>query len=408
MPEEKEDESMVEKRPSALKGSRVERDPLMGSPVAVHPNKQARIDEVPAWVGGVGGGSAGGKDGVVVAAGSAERAGPEVVAAGSGENGVASVEDAGKIGGQASGSIPGSGPAPQALPGQVPFFPGQGPPGFETGSYGPNWGKGGGQGFPYGYSQNFGSMPYPQVPNGPSISDLMDEVRAGNLNVNSKFQILQNQLSAFQVELAAIKTEMVTNTRFEEWQTRIVKLETEIAGTGAGTDSKAVQALTLQLDRLDPAKKCLAIHGLIEINLTLRSQLLNGFVGASEGCPLPIGIDHIQKGRAGERVPTKVSLIEFRSNSDREKAFNLLKDRDLKNADGSKLTCKRARTSFQKQRNDELITAEKLLKEKHESPSDVKINWQERSVDIKEVAAFLQNRNSTTGKFTDPFLALNK
>jgi len=123
MPEAKEDESMVEKRRSALKGSRVERDPLMGSPVAVHPNKQARIDEIPAWVGGVGGGGAGGKDGVDMAAGSVERAGPEVVA-GSGEDGVASVENAGKTGGQASGSIPGSGPAPQA------FFSWSRAPGF--------------------------------------------------------------------------------------------------------------------------------------------------------------------------------------------------------------------------------------------------------------------------------------
>lgn len=336
-----------------------------------------------------------------------EESAEAVAMEGSGGHGGASTGEVGPIGAQAFGPIPGSGPVSQGFPGQVPFFPGQGPPGFEVGAYGPNWGKGSGQGFPYGYSQNAG-MPYPQVPPGPSIADLMDEIRSSNSNINSKFQILQNQLSEFQVELTAIKTEMVTNSRFEEWQARVVKLETEIAGAGAATDSKAVQALTLQLDRLDPAKKCLAIHGLIETNLTLRSQLLNGLVGASEGCPLPIGIDHIQKGRAGERVPTQVSLIEFRSNADREKAFNLLKDRDLKNGDGSKLTCKRARINFQKQRNDELIAAEKLLKEKHDSPADVKINWQERSVEVKEAPVFLQNRNSTTGKFTEPFLALNK
>ena len=145
---------------------------------------------------------------------------------------------------------------------------------------------------------------------------------------------------------------------------------------------------------MDPAKKCLAIHGLIETNLTARSQLLNGFVGTAVGCPLPIDIDHIQKDRAGERAPTKVSLIEFRSNTEREKAFNLWKDRDLKNDDGSKLTCKCARTNFQKQRNDELIAAEKLLKEKHDSPSDVKINWQDHSVEVKEAPVFFQNRNS--------------
>jgi hypothetical protein len=172
MPEN--DEEMSEKRPSALKGTRV--DPLMGSPVSVPPAKQARIDDVQAWVG-----NAGGKAGDGAVDGLAERVCPEVGAAGS----VADEALFGESVGEASSrglvsQILGAGSVPQVVPGQVPFFPGQGPPGFETGPYGPNWGKGGGHGFFHGYSQAPGSMPYPAVPGSPSISDLMAEVRAGN------------------------------------------------------------------------------------------------------------------------------------------------------------------------------------------------------------------------------------
>jgi hypothetical protein len=145
---ENEDAEMTEKRSSALKGSRVQREPLRGSPISAPVNKQARIDEVQAWVGKPGGGSAGGKVGDGVAGGSAERVSAELVAEDPGEDGGAFVGSVGATGSQGLGlPVLDADTVTQVLPEQISLLPGQGPPGFEVGSYGPNWGKGGGQGF---------------------------------------------------------------------------------------------------------------------------------------------------------------------------------------------------------------------------------------------------------------------
>ena len=168
-----------------------------------------------------------------------------------------------------------------------------------------------------------------------------------------------------------------------------------------------MQALTLQLDRLDPAKKCLAIHGIVDVNLDVRTKHLEKLFADVPGCPIPLSIDHVHKGKAGERTPTKVSLVEFRSNTDREKAFNLVKDLEFKDDSGSKLACKRARTNLQKTRNDALVEAEGFLKKKVDVPGDIKIDWKNRQVVTKDdVPAFVQQRGESSGSYQSVFSKL--
>ena len=116
--------------------------------------------------------------------------------------------------------------------------------------------------------------------------------------------------------------------------------------------------------------------------------------------------DHIHRGKAGERSVTKVSLVEFRCNADREKAFELTKGLDFKDGSGAKLGCKRARTNLQKQRNDALIGAEKALKEKLGIPGDVKIDWENRRVVSKGEPAFEQKRGEASGIYLSQFVTL--
>ena len=85
-----------------------------------------------------------------------------------------------------------------------------------------------------------------------------------------------------------------------------------------------------------------------------------------------------------------------------------MKDRTFKNGDGSQLGCKRARTNLQKQRNDELVSAEKVLKEKHGQADKVKINWQERRIEVDSEPVFVQSRDANSGKYLPPFSNLNK
>ena len=87
--------------------------------------------------------------------------------------------------------------------------------------------------------------------------------------------------------------------------------------------------------------------------------------------------------------------------TDREIAFKLLGNKDLKDATEAKIVCKRARTAQQKQRNDVLIKALEALKT-HNVGSDVKINWQERRIDVNNSPAFVQSRDSSSGSFLPP------
>ena len=86
-------------------------------------------------------------------------------------------------------------------------------------------------------------------------------MRAGTQNNDSKFQMLQGQVASFQTELASMKAEMVTQSQLGELQSRVSKLENTPTG---GPDPRS---LTLQLDRLDPAEKSLATHGVTDLNM---------------------------------------------------------------------------------------------------------------------------------------------
>ena len=266
---------------------------------------------------------------------------------------------------------------------------GPAPPGFVPAGFPPG-----------GFQTGAGVGPYPAGFGGqPSLAELFNEVRAGKQNVENKFAALQNQISGFQAELSHIKGEMVTESQFEGLQGRVTKIE-------AGSDNAQLQALRVQLNRLDPATKTLAIHGIEDTNLARRTKSLEEMFAGIPECPVIMAIDHIHKGKRDERIPTKVSLIEFRSNGDREKALKKLEDRDLKDSTGSKLTAKRARTNLQKQRNDLLIKAESLIKVKHRQLDEVKINWRESQVVVKNVPAFCQDKEGSSGSFLPPFTDL--
>ena len=80
--------------------------------------------------------------------------------------------------------------------------------------------------------------------------------------------LLGSQVHAGDVSSGQAKAEMVTQSQFTVLQDRVIKLE------NASTGGPDVKALPLQLDRLDPAKRSLAMHGLTDINLDTRPNKL--------------------------------------------------------------------------------------------------------------------------------------
>ena len=123
-----------------------------------------------------------------------------------------------------------------------------------------------------------------------SLADIMIEVRGVNTNVDQKFNLLQVQIGKLQEELSDLKAEMVTKSDFENLEKRVIKLE-------SGSRSPEMNQLYIQLNRLDPAHKALAIGGFGETDLQKRVDYLNKILQESVGCPSDVTYDHIHKGK---------------------------------------------------------------------------------------------------------------
>ena len=59
-----------------------------------------------------------------------------------------------------------------------------------------------------------------------------------------------------------------------------------------------MQSLRQQLDRLDPARKCLAVSGFIEKDLFKRAVCIQAILAELGGCPKEVSFDTIHKGNA--------------------------------------------------------------------------------------------------------------
>jgi len=167
-----------------------------------------------------------------------------------------------------------------------------------------------------------------------------------------------------------------------------------------------VQILRKQLDRLDPAHKCIALQGFVDNNLTNRLSCIEQMLAGAAGCPKSVACDTIHRGKFDARVPTKVTLIEFASNTDREKALVLLSGKTLHDSTGALLKCKCASTSSQRDRNTKIQNAEKEIQKMCVKGETVKIEWTSRRVLCNNVPAFVQHKEDSSGDFLPPFTNL--
>ena len=193
----------------------------------------------------------------------------------------------------------------------------------------------------------------------------------------------------------------VPTKQFEGLQANVDAVRSRVAKVEIGGSSNCdCKSLYSQFNRLDPANKIIAIHGLEDTNFSNRLVSLEKILRESSGCPLQIRFDHIHRGKPDQRVVTKVTLVEFASNADREFVFKALKDTQLKDGTGAKIVYKRARTTLQKNRNDNLIKAEGLIKTRVGSSGKlVKIDWENRQVVLAEEVLFSQSRDSISENF---------
>ena len=116
----------------------------------------------------------------------------------------------------------------------------------------------------------------------PSMRDLMKMMKKMDVKVDSinhRFTVLYN-------EIQAMKAEMVTKDVFSSLEVRVKKLESDMSGISSGVGSGSsgqVSFLQEQVNRLDPANKCLSFNSWTSKSTSGRKALIESYV---EGiCP---------------------------------------------------------------------------------------------------------------------------
>ena len=108
-------------------------------------------------------------------------------------------------------------------------------------------------------------------------------------------------------------------------------------------------------------------------------------------------------------MPSKVSIMTFESQKDRDKALDLFKDSRFVDAGGKSLLLKPALSFSSRERNKALIRANRLLEDflrKEDSPERPEIDWKERKVWVSGEVAFSQAKEGLGGEFLGPFAGL--
>lgn len=147
------------------------------------------------------------------------------------------------------------------------------------------------------------------------MATLMQAIQSVYYNVNSRFATSQEQLTGLLSELSCLKLEMVTRVHFESLASRVFQPESNVVSS----ENPDVKFLQTQLDRLDPAHKCMSIAGFMGEFAIESFKLIEEFLKekfASFGDRLRI--EHVCKGKFNERKLTGISLSEFLSELKKE------------------------------------------------------------------------------------------
>ena len=226
-----------------------------------------------------------------------------------------------------------------------------------------------------------------------------------NLNVATRFDSMQCQIENLKQDLQASKLDMVTKIVHEDLEKRVAILEE------GGVAKAEISWMQRQVQRLDLANKSLCFSGFSDKDGAKRLVKIEEFLEKTDSRSEIRGIEHIWIGPPGKRAISGGSVIELSSRLVREACLKKLSD-DNSIIASSKLgtiSVKRAKTEFQKNRNNVLYRAEEHIKAHPGSKGEiVKIIWQiegtkKPCVECDGQLVFFQSAADLTGKFEPPF-----
>ena len=252
-----------------------------------------------------------------------------------------------------------------------------------------------------------------------SSKDILKQMQKMDLNINTKFDVLQTQFASVQTQisdlkgdLARLKEEFVTKVVFDSLEARVASLEQ------IGVKSPEVSWLKDQVNRLDPCNKCISFKGFQTSSAPERNICLQKYLEEVLGNPRVQSIEHISGWIDGVRKMTPVSIVEFASRSVREEVLKLANEKlSFRDNTGAVLTAQRAKSAVQRKRNAALGQAFDLLK-KHETAKGktVELAWKIEDLDAKDKGlrgvrvngsfVFRQELGDISGVFSAPFETL--
>lgn len=106
------------------------------------------------------------------------------------------------------------------------------------------------------------------------MQKILQAIQSANANVDRRFTDFQIQLRDLRSGVASMKLEMMTRPEFEQLESRVYTLESNVVST----DNPDVRFLQEQLDRLDPANKCISVIGFKGMDAVARTKLLEAFI----------------------------------------------------------------------------------------------------------------------------------
>ena len=168
---------------------------------------------------------------------------------------------------------------------------------------------------------------------GADMQAILSAIQSVNLNVDRRFADFQVEFRDLRAEVSSMKLEMMTRPEFEKLETRVFDLESKVVSA----DNLDVRFLQEQLDRLDPAHKCISIVGFGGGDVGERTRILEDFLkeklpSIAQRC----NIEHVFKGKWNERKLAGVSILEFPSKTVRDEILKYLKTSNSFLNEGSK------------------------------------------------------------------------
>ena len=223
---------------------------------------------------------------------------------------------------------------------------------------------------------------------------------------------VKSELGKLRSDLDKVQADMCTKEQFDSLEARVCKLETQ------GVTDHQSDFLRQSLARLDPANRSCCVAGFVESNIVARMTCIDKLLADYGGGVERIGVETIFKGRAGERIPTPISIIEFKTRVDREKFLTAAKatNQALTDGRGGSLRIDRAKTQVQLARNNNMKKAKDLV-QSHSAATGraATIDWQktvdgritkDRTVEIGGQIAFTQGPKDLQGVFHAPFASI--